>query len=134
MKKCVWIALASFILGLVVAGYVFVYLPERHPAAPAAAVSASTPRPVDESVRLAGPRDPAGPRFRRDRGEGRPGRRQDRSEEKVEGPGIGRLTRTVPFDDFWDRFFGSPGPRQPQEVPESPSRGRASSSPQTAIS
>ena len=30
MKKVVWISLASFLLGILLAGYIFVYLPEKN--------------------------------------------------------------------------------------------------------
>ena len=33
MKKYVWVALTGFVFGLLLAGYVFVYLPDKHTAA-----------------------------------------------------------------------------------------------------
>ena len=34
MKKYAWIAISSFALGLLLAGYVFLYLPEKNAAPP----------------------------------------------------------------------------------------------------
>jgi hypothetical protein len=33
MKKYIWVALTGFVLGLLLAGYVFVFQPEKHTAA-----------------------------------------------------------------------------------------------------
>jgi serine protease Do len=115
MKKAVWVALAGFTLGLVVAGYIFVYLPERHPASPAAAVSASTP-PLSTNLFAS-----AAPELRTDLDfvgiseKVGPAVVKIVSEHKVRGRDSEGYEDQFPFDDFWERFFGRPAPRQPQE-------------------
>jgi serine protease Do len=113
MKKPVWIALAGFTLGLVVAGYIFVYLPERHPASPAAAVApspqalsadlfAAVAPEVRTDLDFVGISEKVGPAVVKIVSEHKAKGRQDSEDQ-------------FPFDDFWERFFGRPAPRQPQE-------------------
>jgi serine protease Do len=116
MRKYVWIALASFILGLLAAGYVLLYLPEKN--APRATVFEAAPSAVPSSNLFASPPPQAktdmdfvtisekvGPAVVKIDAERR---------EKVSVLG---LEEGDPFQDFWDRFFGQQRPRQPQEQP-----------------
>ncbi len=115
MKKTIWIASASFVLGLLVAGYVFLYHPEQSAPAPAAAVDKA---PGLSSSLFAGP----APEVKTN---------QDfvTISEKV-GPAVLRIDAErrerrmsfgfgdgSPFEDFWNRFFDRPSPREPQEIP-----------------
>jgi serine protease Do len=115
MRKFVWVAFAGFALGLLAAGYVFVYLPERHAAAPAAAVALSTPA---ASTNLYGS---SAPEVRTDLDfvgiseKVGPAVVKIVSEHKARGQQQQGSEDQFPFDDFWDRFFGRPAPRQPQE-------------------
>jgi serine protease Do len=116
MKKYAWIALSSFFLGLLVAGYVFVYLPEKN--APEAAVFAKAPSEAPSSSLFASTApevkttmdfvtvsEKVGPAVVKIDAERR---------EKMSGFG---MDEGDPFQDFWDRFFGQPRPRQQQEQP-----------------
>jgi len=115
MKRTVWIAFASFVLGLVVAGYVFVYHPGQSAPAP---VPPSGPAPGLSSGLFAAPApenqtnldfvsisEKVGPAVLRIDAE--------RREQRM-GFGFGEGS---PFEDFWNRFFDRPSPREPQEVP-----------------
>lgn len=117
MKKTGIIAVASFALGLLAAGYIFVVLPEKKVAAaspaavpaPAAGLSGSlyaSPAPeVITNQDFATIAEKAGPAVVRIDAERR---------EKVRGLGLGD---DFGSDDFWDRFFGRPAPRNEKEVP-----------------
>ncbi|MGB7297272.1 MAG: Do family serine endopeptidase [Candidatus Aminicenantales bacterium] len=119
MKKIIWIGIVSFLLGIIVTGYVFIYLPERQ-AAQNQTFDADTP-PLSSSLNAAPARlsselrgdldfvgiaEKVGPAVVKIVAE---------RMEKVSGFGI---DQGMPFDDFWERFFGSPrsSPRE-QEVP-----------------
>jgi len=115
MRKFVWVAFIGFALGLLAAGYVFVYLPERHAAAPAApAVSeaaaissslyASSAPEVRTDLDFVGISEKVGPAVVK-----------IVSEHKEKARGQQGPEDQFPFDDFWDRFFGHPAPRQPQD-------------------
>lgn len=113
MKKTIWIAAISFFLGLLVAGYLFVYGPEKNaPEIPAR--GELTPSPIS-SLFAASPSS---------RVEFRPDLDFVTIAEKV-GPAVVKIeaekvekVRTFgfredwPFEDFWDRFFGQPQPRE----------------------
>ncbi|MBN2408292.1 MAG: Do family serine endopeptidase [Candidatus Aminicenantes bacterium] len=119
MKKIIWIGIIGFLLGIIVSGYVFIYLPERQAAqapeigsgAPllTSSLNASPARPSPETrgdldfVSIAEKVGPAVVKIVAER------------IEKVRGFGF---DEGMPFDDFWERFFGSPrsSPRE-QEVP-----------------
>jgi len=115
MKKFVWVAIAAFALGLFVAGYVFVILPERHsavpdtdavyPAAPAASTNLyAAPAPeVRADLDFVGISEKVGPAVVKIVSEHKQKARQQQGFEDQ-----------FPFDDFWDRFFGRPAPGQPQ--------------------
>ena len=49
MKKYVWIAISSFALGLLLAGYVFLYLPEKSAAPADVFAKAAAPAPAASS-------------------------------------------------------------------------------------
>jgi serine protease Do len=114
MKKYAWIAISSFTLGLLLAGYLFLYLPEKSatPAdvfatgtapAPSANLFAS-PAPQEKAtldfVTIAEKIGPAVVRIEAERRE--PSRSSGFGEE-------------LPFgDDFFNRFFGQPRQNQPE--------------------
>jgi len=117
MKKIIWIGIISFLLGIIVTGYVFVYLPDKQ-AARTSIFDAETPA-LTSSLNAA----PAHPS---------PELRADLDfvsiAEKV-GPAVVKIVAErmdkvrgfgpedqMPFDDFWERFFGRPRQRE-QEVP-----------------
>jgi serine protease Do len=115
MRKYAWIAAISFVLGLLVAGYVFVYVPEKNAPknnfsdSPAAALSSSLyaesaraaveSRPDLDFVAIAEKVGPAVVKVDAEK------------VQKVQGFGF---DQEMPFDDFWNRFFGQPrqGPRE----------------------
>ena len=114
MKKVVWISLASFLLGILLAGYVFVYLPEKK--APQRSFLDSAAAPLTSNLFADGPQavkpdldfvkisDKVGPAV-----------------FKVECDKIERQSTMGfpdgPSDEFWNRFFGSPQSRpQTQKV------------------
>jgi serine protease Do len=117
MKKIVWIGIIGFLLGIIVSGYVFVYLPEKQ-APRTSAFDAETP-PLTSSLNAA-------------LAHSSPELRADLDfvsiAEKV-GPAVVKIVAErmdkvrgfgpedqMPFDDFWERFFGRPRQRE-QEVP-----------------
>ena len=116
MKKYVWIALSSFFLGLLVAGYVFLYLPERNApkasvfdpapsAAPSSNLFASQSPEVKTNMDFVTISEKVGPAVVKVDALRR---------EKVSTFG---MDEGDPFQDFWDRFFGQQRPRQQQEQP-----------------
>jgi serine protease Do len=116
MKRSVWVALAGFGLGLLVAGYIFVYLPERHSAAPAvAAVSPSAPAVSTNLYASSAPEVRTDLDFVGISEKVGPAVVKIVSEHKEKAREQQGLEDQFPFDDFWDRFFGRPAPRQPQE-------------------
>ncbi|MDH7512453.1 MAG: Do family serine endopeptidase [Clostridiales bacterium] len=109
MKKYVWIAAISFILGLLAAGYVFVYVPgkntpdiayntDRSPslASPLYAASRSSAAELRPDLDFVTVAEKVGPAVIKIEAE---------KVEKVRGFGFGD---EWPFEDFWDRFFGRP--------------------------
>ncbi|MEN6560140.1 MAG: Do family serine endopeptidase [Acidobacteriota bacterium] len=113
MKKYAWIAISSFALGLLLAGYVFLYLPEKAPAPRSVFAEAAAPAPSANLFAAPAPQDkPAldfvtivqkiGPAVVRIEAE-----RKETS--SVQGFG------EFPFgDDFFDRIFPQPRQRQPE--------------------
>ena len=113
MKKSIWIALTSFVLGLLAAGYIFVYLPDKEtpnsnvfskpagssPAALYAAYSSTAPE-VRADLDFVGIAEKVGPAVVKIEAE---------KVEKVRGFGF---EEEFPFDDFWNRFFGQPRQRE----------------------
>jgi serine protease Do len=114
MKKYAWIAISSFTLGLLLAGYVFLYLPEKNAApadvfasgtAPAASANLfAAPAPQEKAtldfVTIAEKIGPAVVRIEAER------REPSRSSGFGEGSPFG--------DDFFNRFFGQPRQNQPE--------------------
>ncbi len=120
MKKITIAALASFALGLLAAGYIFVVLPEKKaPAGPSAAAMpassaglsgtlyASTSPELQTNQDFATIAEKAGPAVIRIDAERR---------EKIRG-GFGLGGDDFGSEDFWDRFFGRQAPRNEKEVP-----------------
>jgi serine protease Do len=113
MKKYAWIAAVSFFLGILVAGYVFVYVPEKNSAKgkfsndatadlssslyAASARSAVENRPDLDFVSIAEKVGPAVVKV------------EAQKVQKVQGFGF---DQEMPFDDFWNRFFGQPRQRE----------------------
>jgi len=106
MKKILWFSLASFFLGVCLAGFIFVYLPETKapqtsfldkPSSPSIASSlyASFPqlKPDLDFVKIV---DKVGPAVIKIEA------------EKVEKRPASSFFDESPFDDFWNRFFGQP--------------------------
>jgi len=122
MRKSVWIALAGFAFGVLLAGYIFVYLPEKKAEAKSfleqssqpliANLFAETPqaKPMLDFVTVSERIGPTVVRI---------------DAERLESAGGGQAD---PFGDFWDRFFGSPqqrprGRQQPQPEPRATVQG-----------
>jgi serine protease Do len=118
MRKYIWIALISFFLGLLAAGYIFVYLPEKEapktslfdpqPVMPAAALYAapsSAPPEIRPDLDFVSIAEKVGPAVVKVETE---------KVEKVSGFGFG-FEDQMPFDDFWNRFFGQPRQREQEQ-------------------
>ena len=122
MKKIIWIALTSFVLGLLAATYIFVYLPEKK--APEPSLQAKTSSSGLASNLFASP------------AEARPDLDFVKISEKV-GPAVVKIVsqkvikRNVPemggqdwpFEDFWDRFFGRQRDREQEYRSEAQGSG-----------
>ncbi|MBS3819190.1 Do family serine endopeptidase [bacterium] len=111
MKRSLWIGLVSFFLGILLAGYIFVYMPESNPdenpieqpkdptyssnlhASPS---SSSQPKEELDFVQIAEKASPAVVQIEAVRVQKR----------MVMG------LKEWPFDDFWDKFFGVPRDRE----------------------
>ena len=114
MKKYAWIAISSFTLGLLLAGYLFLYLPEKSAAPADIFASGTAPAPSANLFASPAPQEKAtldfvtiaekiGPAVVRIEAE-----RQERPNSS--GPG-----EEWPFgDDFFNRFFGQPRQNQPE--------------------
>lgn len=110
MKKYVWVALTGFAFGLLLAGYVFVYLPEKHrtagdvvskPAAPELSTNlyASSAPEVRADLDFIKISEKVGPAVVKIVSEHKEKARQQGPDDQW------------PFEDFWDRFFNRPAPR-----------------------
>jgi serine protease Do len=116
MKKYAWIAISSFALGLLLAGYLFLYHPEKSEAPPDVFATAvkSTPAPSSSLFASSPAQEKApmdfvtiaeriGPSVVRIEAE---------RQEAARGQGFGD---EWPFgDDFFERFFGQPRRNQPE--------------------
>jgi serine protease Do len=114
MKKFAWIAISSFTLGLLLAGYLFLYLPEKNakpadvfasetapaPSANLFASSAAQEKAPLDFVTIAEKIGPAVVRIEAERRE--PSRASGFGDESPFG------------DDFFNRFFGQPRQNQPE--------------------
>ncbi len=118
MKKSVWIAMGAFFLGIFLAGYVFVYLPDKK--AEARSILDSSANSLGSHLFADSPA--AGPDldFIAVSEKVGPTVVQVVAERPV---GQNRMSQD-PFDEFWDRFFGSPNqprrdtnPREEQTMP-----------------
>ena len=114
MKKYAWIAISSFTLGLLLAGYLFLYLPEKNSAAADVFASGTAPAPSANLFASPAPQE-------------KPTLDFVTIAEKI-GPAVVRIeaerkepSRTSAFggespfgDDFFNRFFGQPRQNQPE--------------------
>lgn len=115
MKKYAWIAISSFTLGLLLAGYIFLYNPEKK-AAPADVFATAAPAPAPSTDLYASPvpqekatldfvtiAEKIGPAVVRIEAERR---------EQARSSNFGE---EWPFgDDFFNKFFGQPRQNQPE--------------------
>jgi len=124
MKKYVWIAIVGFLLGIVVSGYVFLYHPERQAAKNSNFASADTslstslnaaPSSLSPEVQtnldFVAIADKVGPAVVMIVSE---------RVDKVRGFGF---EDQMPFDDFWERFFGRPQERPKEQEQRSQAQG-----------
>lgn len=118
MKKYAWIAISSFSLGLLLAGYLFLHHPEKAPAAGDVFATASSPAPSPNLFAAPALQEKASLDF-------------VTIAERI-GPAVVRIeaerrepVQSVDFgdewpfgDDFFNRFFGRPRqtPREPETV------------------
>jgi len=113
MKKLIWITLVSFGLGLLAAGYIFFYLPEKEE--PATGIFNKPPDPAPGALYAAysslAPEVRTGLDFVSIAERVGPAVVKIEAEkvEKVRGFGF---EEEFPFDDFWNRFFGQPRQRE----------------------
>jgi len=110
MKKVVWIALASFFLGVLLAGYIFVYLPEKHTAS---SFLDKTSSPLGSNLYA------EVPQVKPDLDFVKVSEKLGPAVIKIESERVEKQSPMAfpdsPFgDDFWDRFFGRQQQR-PQE-------------------
>jgi len=124
MKKYIWIGIIGFLLGIVASGYVFIYLPERQAAKNSN--FAASEAPLGQSLNAA-PLPPssevqAGPDFVTIADKVGPAVVMIMSErvDKVKGFGF---EDQMPFDDFWERFFGRPQERPREQEQRSQAQG-----------
>ncbi|MDD8026056.1 MAG: Do family serine endopeptidase [Acidobacteriota bacterium] len=113
MKKVVWVSLASFVLGILAAGYIFVFMPEHKASGSAfsdksgsgTGLFAQTPgvKPDLDFVKVADKVGPAVVKVETDR---------------VEKASQSAMSEGTPFDDFWNRFFDQPAPRRQEKDPK----------------
>jgi serine protease Do len=106
MKKAVWISLASFALGILAAGYIFVFLPEHKASALTAGSAGSGTglfaqttdlKPELDFVKITEKVGPAVVKV---------------ESVRVEKASQGSFSDGSPLDEFWNRFFDQPTPRQ----------------------
>lgn len=110
MKKILWISLLSFFLGVCLAGFIFVYLPEKNtaknfsslPSSPslATALNASSAAQIKPDLDFVKISEKVGPAVVRI------------DSERVEKRQVQDFGEEWPFEDFWDRFFGRPRGRE----------------------
>jgi len=115
MKKTVIIALASFALGLLLAGYVFLYSPEKH-GAQVAAVPLPASEGLSANLFASAPEVRSDLDFPKIAAEVGPAVVKIESDRVEKRPAFG-FGDESPFDDFWNRFFGQPrgGNRQQEQ-------------------
>ena len=116
MKKYVWIAVSSFALGLLLAGYVFLYLPEKSAAPADVFAKAATPAPAASSNLFASPlpQEKAPMDFVAIAEKIGPAVVQIVADRRETAPAQG-FGEDLPFgDDFFNRMFPQPRQRQPE--------------------
>ncbi len=118
MRKYIWIALISFVLGLLAAGYIFVYLPEKE----APKTSLFDPKPTIPAAVLYAASSSAPPEIRPDLDFVSIAEKVGPAVVKVETEKVEKVSRfgfgfedQMPFDDFWNRFFGEPRQREQEQ-------------------
>jgi serine protease Do len=122
MKKYVWVAVISFFLGLLAAGYVFVYLPEKN--APKASSSDKIIPSFTPSLYAASPG--ASPELNANLDFVSIAEKVGPAVVKIEAEKVEKVRgfgpeQEWPFEDFWDRFFGQP--RQKEQEYRSTAQG-----------
>jgi serine protease Do len=105
MKKIVWFSLGSFLLGIIVAGYLFLYHPGKN--APAGAGVPDKPSALSGNLYASAPQVKPDLDFVRISEKVGPAVLKIVSEKMEKAPETGFFDES-PFDDFWDRFFGTP--------------------------
>jgi serine protease Do len=124
MKKYAWIGIIGFLLGIIVSGYLFLYLPEKQsaknsnfePSAPPLSSSlnaapTSLPPEVQTNLDFVAIADKVGPAVVMIVAE---------RVDKVKGLSF---EDQMPFDDFWERFFGRPQERPREQEYRSQAQG-----------
>ena len=124
MKKYIWIGIVGFLLGIIASGYIFLYLPDRQAAKNS---NFETSESAPSSSLNAAPLPPSadgqtGPDFVTIADKVGPAVVMIMSErvDKVRGFGF---DDQMPFDDFWERFFGRPQERQKEQEQRSQAQG-----------
>jgi serine protease Do len=114
MKKYAWIAISSFTLGLLLAGYLFLYLPEKSPAPPDVFATAA-PRPSGPNLFAApAPQEKATLDFVTIAEKIGPAVVRIEAERKETSQSLG-FGDEWPFgDDFFNRMFPQPRRTQPE--------------------
>ena len=124
MKKYIWIGIVGFLLGIIASGYIFLYLPDRQAAKNSNfETSESAPSSSLNAAPLAPSADgQTGPDFVTIADKVGPAVVMIMSErvDKVRGFGF---DDQMPFDDFWERFFGRPQERQKEQEQRSQAQG-----------
>ncbi|MCJ7612275.1 MAG: Do family serine endopeptidase [Candidatus Aminicenantes bacterium] len=110
MKKTVIIALDSFVFGLLLAGYVFVYSPDKT-ASQAATSSRSEAANLSSTLYAAAPEVRADLDFTKIAADVGPAVVKIESDRVQKRQSYG-FPDDSPFDDFWNRFFGQPRGRE----------------------
>ena len=113
MKKYIWVALTGFVFGLLLAGYVFVYLPEKHTAAKEIIGKPAAPELSTDLYASSAPEVRADLDFVKISEKVGPSVVKIVSEHKEKARQQGPDDQW-PFEDFWDRFFNRPAPRDEQ--------------------
>jgi serine protease Do len=114
MKKYAWVAFASFTLGLLLAGYIFLYTPEKKASPPDVFASAATPVTSPNLFASSAPQEKATMDFATIAEKIGPAVVRIEAERR-EQSGSAEFGQEWPFgDDFFNRFFGQPRPSQPE--------------------
>ena len=100
MRKVVWISLTSFLLGILLAGYVFVYLPEKR--APQKSFLDNPPAPLGSNLYADQPQDKSDLDFVKVSDKVGPTVVKIEC-EKVERQRMPNMPGGGPGDDFWSR-------------------------------